>query len=115
MRYLIIIISLSTFLACTKNKPTSYQCSTNSTISYQEDIRPILELKCMNCHAHPGVGGIYLDSFQLVHDLALDGSLLGSILSEPNYTPMPPEGNSLLDSCELFLLKSWINQGAPFN
>ena len=115
MRHLSLLAAIFIFSACSKNKTAKFQCSTNTTISYQEDIRPILNLKCNNCHSYPGIGGIYLDSFQMVHDLALNGALMGSILSEPNYTPMPPEGNSLLDSCDFNLIKSWVDNGAPFN
>jgi hypothetical protein len=109
---LLIIIGLA---ACQKDKVSQDICTIPSTVSYQQDIRPIMDAKCNNCHNYPGTGGIYLDSFQMVHNLATSGILMGCLTGDPNYTPMPPEGNSVVEKCELTLLQNWITAGAPNN
>jgi mono/diheme cytochrome c family protein len=116
MKYFFIFFSIFLLASCAKDKVSNSQnCFVPTTVSYSQDIKSILNQKCNNCHSYPGTGGIYLDSFQMVHDLAISGILLGSILSQPNFTAMPPTGYDQLDSCEIKNIQKWVAQGAPNN
>jgi uncharacterized membrane protein len=111
----LFIITIGILTACSKDKTPTYSCHISSIVSYQSTIKPIIQSKCNNCHNYPGVGGIYLDSFQMLHDLVINGSIYGVIHSQPNYVPMPPAGSPLFDSCELANIDNWIAQGALNN
>lgn len=115
MKLVGLFLVICLFWSCVKDKTADISCSSATVVSYKNGIQPILDFACNSCHNYPGTGGIYLDSFQMTHDLALNGTLLGVIKGEPNYLMMPPYGYPQLDSCQMALLASWIANGAPNN
>jgi uncharacterized membrane protein len=95
---------------------------------YRDDIAPILQNKCYNCHSSiKKKNGLRLDT----EDFILKGGKNGPILFPNNlqksvlYTHlilpleeekhMPPKGKKQLNGHEIELIKQWILQGAPFN
>lgn len=96
------------------------QCDTTTiTISYVHDIVPIMENSCgsndNNCHLSGNTAsGVVLDNYIDLNGTVLDGSLLGTILHESGYSPMP-DGGGQLDNCSINKIKSWINHGAVQN
>jgi hypothetical protein len=49
-------------LACTSEKTTSY--------TYYQDIQPILEARCVNCHVDGAIGGFALDDTSTIQELS---------------------------------------------
>ena len=84
-------------------------------VSYTVDINPILELSCSSCHNSGfNSGGVSLDSYEAVKDVADSGRLLGSIKHERGFSAMP-RGAAQFDDCTISLFEDWITQGAPNN
>jgi hypothetical protein len=91
-------------------------CDTTGTITYTNDIAPILSSKCgsqdIACHKAGNVPDIILDTPGDVHNYVLDGSLMGSILHKAGFKPMPKGGGSL-DDCSIQKIQAWINRNEP--
>ena len=96
-------------------------------ISYSEDVKPLLNQKCLRCHGGIKVQGEFSLLFK---DMALaenesgsraiiPGNAAGSELikrikeTDPELR-MPKEGNALTET-EITLLEDWINQGAEWD
>ncbi len=86
--------------------------TTNVTFSGQ--IWPMMESYCTGCHSPsaPG-GGIVIDGYEDMVALAGNGSLMGSILYDEGYAPMPT--NQMLSDCNISLLQKWIDDGLQDN
>jgi mono/diheme cytochrome c family protein len=110
--FLCVVLLLS-FNGCTYNKEDqlyALDCDTTS-VTYNKDIREIMEVSCINCHgADADVlgAGLKTDSYEAVKALADD--ILASVIRENN--PMPKNAPRL-SSCKINLLRAWINQGKP--
>lgn len=95
-----------------------------NAVDYFEDIRPLLEKRCYDCHqGGKAQGGLRLDN----HASALKGGdseepaivpgrvdesiLIERITATDDDVVMPPKGDPLTDQ-EIALLKRWINDGA---
>ena len=102
---------------------TKDNCENNpSGLSYEQHIRPMVEQNCLGSGCHQGgvpAGGLNLSDTSSYSQLLSQGSgyvkpgnsggslLYIQLISKDN--PMPPSGN--LGSCELELVKNWIDQG----
>jgi len=104
-------------LACgTRTPPAETQ---PPPVSFQRDIRPILDASCLSCHSTARPGGSY--SVETYPDLFAPGKD-----SVPNLVPGQPESSLLylyvkdgnhpagagLDSNRVQLLRRWIGAGA---
>ena len=85
------------------------------SISFSQQVLPILESKCNSCHdAARAFGSVVLDTYDSVQVYVQDGSLLGSIQHEAPYSAMPPDQGKL-PSCEISQIANWIQEGAANN
>ena len=85
------------------------------TISYTDDVLPIIVTNCYGCHMSSVVtGGIDLEGYENLIVRVEDGSLLGSIMHEDNYSPMP-QGASKLSDSQIEKVSIWIDQDYPNN
>ncbi len=106
-------------------------CDTGK-VSYQHDIAPVLESRCVECHSSPdGIGykaiGLELDSY----DGVIKGSIYGPIIiagnSRHSSLNMLVEGRAGKRACmreqskqglsdeQIGLFSDWVNQGALKN
>ena len=84
-------------------------------MSYAQDIVPILEADCYECHSIiANNGNVTLEGHENTIKYVNDGKLLGAINREGGFSPMPKERAKLLD-CEIAKIDSWINAGALDN
>ena len=106
-------------VSCTKDQaqpPASPSICEGDTISYQNHIKPILDVSCIgsSCHSDIGMaGGISLEDYADVKVIADNGKFLCTIkgigiLMPP--APVPP-----LDSAQIQQVECWIEQGALDN
>ena len=78
----------------------------DSRIAFDE-VRPILENRCMNCHGHSSTGAIFIDwtdyqvSFEKREELYLR---VVELKNMPMYTKMPVQ--------EREMIGRWVEQGA---
>lgn len=90
-------------------------CPPVTTVSYANDVAPIMNQYCVSCHSGTfASGGIPLDSYTSVKKYADNGQLLGSIQWASGYSPMPKNGNKL-SACRIDIIQKWISAGAPNN
>ena len=94
--------------------PSETFCDTTN-ISYSVKIVPVIQDNCYSCHtgAAPS-GNVSLDSYAGVKAQADNGKLIGTISHAAGFSPMPQGGNKL-NSCQIAIIQTWIDNGAPNN
>lgn len=89
-------------------------CDTNQ-VTFSQTIFPIVELKCQGCHSgNQPSGSLSLIDYDDISQIALTGAFIGSVNGSNGYTLMPYNSNAL-PPCEVDLIQSWIDAGAPNN
>lgn len=90
-------------------------CNTPSTVSYSQDVLPILSASCLGCHDQAGnAGGIVFDTYTGLKVVVDDGTFEGAINHRSGFEAMPRNSSKFAD-CTLELIQSWIDDGAPNN
>ena len=106
-------------------------CATQQ-VSYQEDVAPILESRCIECHQSPdGTGykatGLVMDSYESLMQGTYYGpvivagdsrrSMLNMLVEgrAGNLQRMPHKKDEALTSEQIETLRNWVNQGAHDN
>ncbi|MCA1762740.1 MAG: hypothetical protein LC664_07095 [Flavobacteriales bacterium] len=87
------------------------QCDTVATVTYTNTIMAITNSNCAVSGCHTGVsptGGLFLDTYQQVREIALNGDMSSRVLVSED---MPPSGP--LSRCDMEAIQNWINNGAP--
>lgn len=112
---LLLIAGLITFsscsialFSCTREKvtPTDVQCLT--TMSFSNDVLPIIEDKCMGCHEQGNASGGY--DFSSYNSISTNASAILGSMNASGYQLMPIGGPALPDST-IQKIKCWIEQG----
>jgi len=108
--------------------PGSLQAA--ETISFSEDIAPIIQIRCLECHK-PGGEGFIKSGFDLsTYEGVMKGTKFGAMVIPGNafmsnlmvmidgrIAPefRMPHNKKKLSICEQKLFRRWINQGAKDN
>lgn len=84
---------------------------TTGSISYAQKIVPVLQQYCYSCHtgSFPS-GGILMGTYTADKTIAQNGKLYGTINYSSGYSPMP-KGTPKLSSCQIIMIKKWIDSG----
>ncbi len=96
-----------------------HSCDTLSTISYSDQVSPIIENNCLSCHNSTSAsGGVLLNNYENVRTTAeteYNGTslLVGTIRNLDGFPAMPP--NSQLNLCSIRIIELWIEQGLQNN
>jgi hypothetical protein len=111
MNRILFITICSLFLAssCTKEKTPFAQIPTcNGTVSFANDVLPLIQQQCTGCHdAGNASGGYNLSDYTSISSHA--NAVLGSMRNS-GYKLMPQGGPALPDS-SIQLIECWIYQG----
>ncbi len=89
----------------------------DSALSYYRDAKPILDAKCVNCHAEGGIGPFRLDSYEAVaeHATAVKAAVVAGTM--PPWMPGDDCNEYLddrsLDEAQIDVLARWVDAGAP--
>ena len=123
----LVAATLLIFAGCYNDKydklyptPVTTTCDTNVTISYANDIRPIIVANCYNpagaCHSATGSSGYNYDIFSVIQGNAQNGDLMTDITGHPTarHNAMPLNSTPL-PSCDINKIARWITEGAPNN
>lgn len=104
----IIVLTLTALFSCTREKLTPIDQQCNTTISFANDVMPIMQANCIGCH-EPGnaSGGYDLSSYTAISANAT--AVLGSMKAS-GYQLMPQGGPALEDST-IQKIACWIQQG----
>ena len=105
-------------------EPSPVGITTNRTVSYYQDIRPILQANCQGCHQPAKVKGGYVmtDFKKLVKGGDSEGaaivpkhpdkSLLFKMITPQDGEIMMPKGKPPLAEKEIALIRTWIQESA---
>ncbi len=91
-------------------------CDTSFTVSFAQHVYPIIQTKCLGCHAaNSSIGGGHnLQDYNNIVTYANNDRLLGAISHSPGFSPMP-KGLAKLNACDIDLIKRWILAGSLDN
>ncbi|NER10972.1 hypothetical protein SAMN06265375_10245 [Muriicola jejuensis] len=119
VRIIMITGALALALGCSKSDnsegtPADEPNNQNpdpTALTYQNDIRPIIQSNCVSCHGNPPTNNapMSLTSLTLVRNAIETRGLISRINSTTN--PMPPDG--LMAQNARTLIAEWANQGFP--
>jgi len=91
------------------------KCSVPVTSVFGENVLPLLNSKCNNCHGgNSPSGNINLTTHAEVTKYVNNGSLMGSINHASGYSAMPKNAGKM-SACEIETIQKWIDAGAPNN
>jgi hypothetical protein len=83
------------------------------------ELNEIMSANCFRCHSTanaPINGGNYnLQDYSTIHNAAVNGLLMSSILQDNKLAPPMPQDGGRLSDCEISKFDAWINRGAPNN
>lgn len=114
-----VVFLLSSLLfsiqSCAKDKvqPAPLDSTCADTISFVNDILPIMESNCTICHNsnNPSAGYDLSTHAGVIQNL---GKVLGSVRQDGSALSMPQGGNKIAD-ISIQKINCWINQGAKNN
>jgi mono/diheme cytochrome c family protein len=102
-------------------------CSDKAALTYQTNIKPILDVNCVSCHVPGGAGyeksGLRLDSYDAIMKGTRFGAVVvpGSSVSSTLYRLVSgkadpsirmPHGAAALPDADVTTIAAWIDQGA---
>lgn len=114
MKRISAIFLLSFLVACAYDKldiQKDTSCLKGAPDSFSQEVNPIIQSNCVSCH-NPGAG-IDLSSYVKVKPFADGGGLSGVINGRPDFFAMPPDHP--MDSCSVYIVQRWIDEGALNN
>ncbi len=121
-KYLFITIFLSGYLfltmqSCTSDElpePTAPLCSTTVAVTYDTDIKAIIDKYCAysGCHVSGFPSGDY-STYEGLEGFTASGSFKDRVVTQKNMPPSyaPDEELKSLDDDELQLIECWIEGG----
>lgn len=84
-------------------------------LSYSQDIVPILQNNCYRCHDQQNqLGGVLLEGHTPLLKFVNNGKLLGVIRWDTGFPTMPRDAAKIPD-CNISMIETWVNDGAPNN
>jgi len=94
------------------NKCDSAGCD-STNVTYTTSINPIVQNWCIGCHGGSNpANGTSLETYADVVACANSNRLMGALLHQSGFYPMPKGGESL-STCDINLFQKWINLGKP--
>jgi hypothetical protein len=105
-------------------------CERELTISYSEDVRPILEANCLECHTAGGTGaeksGFNMDSYAELMEGTRYGPMIEPgesgasnlyllVAGRADPSIQMPHGKEKLARADIETIRIWIDQGALNN
>lgn len=86
-----------------------------SNVTYGASVAPIIDRQCLNCHsAAVSFGNVTLETYADIKQYVDNGKLLSSIKHDGSSSPMPKGGDKLSD-CNINIIQTWVEAGAPNN
>lgn len=104
-------------------------CSGEPRLSYQGNIKPLLDAKCVSCHVPGGPGteksGLRLDSYEammkgtrfgpvVVAGSSVSSTLYRLVAGQADPSIRMPHGQAALPETDVQMIADWIDQGAKY-
>jgi hypothetical protein len=114
---LIIIVCSAVISSCYYDKEAllygNASACTDATgvVSYSQKIVPMLQQQCYSCHSGGSPsGGILMGTYAADKAIGQNGKLYGSINHSSGYSAMP-SGSPKMSTCQIAVVKKWIDDG----
>lgn len=117
---LLIFTAMAGFSSCYYDKGDylyagANTCDTTAVVSYSKNVAPLLQQQCYSCHSGGSPSGnIAMGTYATDKAIAANGKLYGSISYAAGFSPMP-SGAPKMSTCQLAIIKKWIDAGSPNN
>jgi hypothetical protein len=98
--------------SCTREKVTPLAAQCNDTISFSNDVMPIIQANCINCHDQGNASGGF--DFSSYTSISANANAILNSMKANGYQLMPIGGPALPDST-IQKISCWINQGKQDN
>lgn len=114
--FIIASISVAFSVSCVDNNELDLygipDCDTTN-VTWNSKISVIMETNCVMCHGEDlSYNGVRHDSYESEMIVVRDGRLRGVVNHLNGYVKMPKD-RSKLPECELLLINTWLDNGAP--
>ncbi len=111
----ILLFALVSLSSCLKDKVYPFGCDT--IISYESEIRPIIESSCKTgLGAGSGCHDAWIDNYSQIKSTLILGNWQNEVFVEKTMPVMPNDwGIDSLTAEEIKIMKCWIDQGYPEN
>ncbi|MEY3560622.1 MAG: hypothetical protein RIS12_1055 [Bacteroidota bacterium] len=97
-----------------RNNSCTSGCDT-TRFTYAAVIKPMIDNKCAGCHKAGSLGGnVDLSTYTGTRVVALNGKLVGSIMHQTGFSPMP-KNTAKLSDCEITQVRKWVAAGSLNN
>lgn len=85
-------------------------------VTFSQTVFPNLQTYgCVSCHSGTSPsGGLLLNTYANVQSAVQSGRLMGAILRQQGYAPMPPSGDAMSE-CAVNQIQKWIDNEMPNN
>ncbi|NHM07267.1 hypothetical protein G4D82_08550 [Flavobacterium sp. CYK-4] len=114
MKLKLSLIALTGFLSlsCSSNSPDDLQGEVPENISYEADIKPIIQSNCLGCHAEPPVNGapMPLTDYDKVKQAIQSRGLIDRISRAQGTEGMMPSGGTRLPENIIATIIKWRDQ-----
>ncbi|CAL2104543.1 conserved exported protein of unknown function [Tenacibaculum sp. 190130A14a] len=108
MKRIFYLATIILGVGCTTAEIPLAGAPVNRTITYKQDIQPIIFNNCLTCHSSVNpANGLILETYQQVKNSAQNGNLIARINDAAN--PMPQNG--LLTADRRALFDKWKTDG----
>lgn len=116
--FLILLLITALHLSCVNNNEYDLygipDCDT-SNVTWDSKISAIMEANCVVCHGEEvSYNNVRHDSYESELVVVNDGRLRGVVNHLNGYVKMPKDRGKL-PACELELINTWLDNGAPEN
>lgn len=112
--YLFVLALLSSCANDKLDPSMDISCDTTDAVTYNNQIKPIIDASCANTGCHDGVSGApdNYDSYVGMQGAINDGLILNRVITSLNTADaMPPGYAPALSIEELRLIQCWIDGG----
>jgi mono/diheme cytochrome c family protein len=121
-----VLVAPALFARLTSQQLAALPPPAQRPVSFKEDVKPVLEARCIKCHARGrSKGGFHLDNRELLLKGGDSGAAILPGKSQESYlielvsgvdpdNVMPKKGTKLTKE-QVGILRAWIDQGAPWD
>jgi hypothetical protein len=112
----IVVLTIMSVLSCVNNNELDLygipECDTLN-VSWNSRISAIMETNCVMCHGEDlSYNGVRHDSYESELVVVNDGRLRGVVNHHAGFSKMQKD-RAKLPACELLLINTWLDNGAP--
>ncbi len=113
IKNILLTFVMISFLSCSENSTDDLIENNNSAITYNSQVKNIIQNNCLFCHTSPPINGapMQLTSYNDVKNAILTRGLIDRISRPQGASGMMPSGGTRLPQATINILIAWQNGG----